>query len=193
MPNDGENHFLLSLFFSLFFLREEMVYDLRPRKHDKDYLSLVWYPLSRDVLLQVAEHAAEAAALPRFRSRFDRWQMAPARSRWQRLTVAAGRTEVYCRAHVLGAEPEATRAHHIRCASTLWLQTDASQAVCHRQRALRLCTFYRRTLLVAVIFADFFAVICHLATFLFLRDRIKCKAKQAQQHRLPTRWRIFTM
>ena len=46
-----------------------MAYDLRPRKHDKDYLSLVWYPLSRDVLLQVAEHAAETAALPRYRLR----------------------------------------------------------------------------------------------------------------------------
>ena len=55
-------------FFSFFFLREEMAYDLRPRKHGKDYLSLVWYLLPRDVLLQVAEHAAEAA-LPRYRLR----------------------------------------------------------------------------------------------------------------------------
>ena len=45
-----------------------MAYDLRPRKHDKDYLPLVWYLLPHDVLLQVAEHAAEAA-LPRYRLR----------------------------------------------------------------------------------------------------------------------------
>ena len=35
-----------------------MAYDLRPRKQDKDYLSLVWYLLPHDVLLVIAEHAA---------------------------------------------------------------------------------------------------------------------------------------
>ena len=67
MPDDDENH-LFFFFFPSFFLREEMAYDLRPRKYDKDYLPLVWYLLPRDVLLQVAEHAAEAA-LPRYRLR----------------------------------------------------------------------------------------------------------------------------